>query len=183
MKGRLGMAKAKSFEKCALVVGILSSAQERKNELFAELEKAFGPVFSVSPVMEFPYTDYYDSEMGSRPVRYFIMFSRLIDPSQLAAIKTKTNEIEKLFTVDGGRHINIDPGLLTLSSLILATCKNRSHRIPLSDGIYAEVTLIYQDGDFQRQSWTYADYSADEVRSVLCSFRDALKTLMKSEPR
>ena len=75
--------------------------------------------------------------------------------------------------------MNLDPGLLSLSNFILATCKDRSHRIPLRDGIYAETTLIYQDKDFQRLPWTYADYSSDEIKAVLRGFREKFKKMLK----
>ena len=170
------MATARSFSKCALVMGILSTAEDRREELLSILEKNFGPIERQSPTMEFSFTDYYDDEMGRRPQRYLLLFRDLVDPSDLADIKRRTNELEKLFsTPEGQRHVNLDPGLLSLSSLILATCKDRSHRIPLRDGIYAETTLIYKDHDFQSLPWTYADYKSDEIRGILRLFRDAYK--------
>jgi len=175
------MAQAREFQKCALVMGVLSTLEEQHDRLISILEDRFGPVEAVSPVMEFSFTDYYDSEMGGRPVRYLLMFRNLIDPSELAAIKTWTNGLEKQFASgDGGRRINLDPGILSLANLILATCKDRSHRIPLRDGIYGETTLIYQDHDFQRLPWTYADYSSDAVRAVLRSFREKYRGFLKT---
>lgn len=173
------MATACEFEKTALVIGILSSLEEKREELFSLLEENFGPVFKVSPTMDFPYTDYYDREMSGHPVRYLIMFRNLINPSELSDIKTRTNELEKIFANEAGRRINIDPGILSLHNFILATCKNRSHRIPLTKGVYGEVTLIYQDKDFQRLPWTYADYSAENIKEILKDFRLSYKTLTK----
>ena len=178
------MALASGFTETALVAGILSTAEERREELFALLEKSFGPVLKVSPVFDFSFTDYYDAEMGSRPVRYVVLFRNLVDPSKLSAFKTESNRLEALFSDPSGegqgRRINIDPGLLSLSSFILATCKDRSHRIPLSDGIYAETTLIYKDGDFQALPWTYADWKSDALRAVLRDFRNEYKKLLKN---
>ena len=173
------MATAKAFQRCALVVGVLSAMEERRAEVLSVLTRSFGPIELQSPVMDFPYTDYYDREMGRRPVRYLILFRDLVDPSTLADLKTTTNEIERAFlSPSGGRMVNLDPGILSLSSFILATCKDRSHRIPLRDGIYAETTLIYKDHDFQSLEWTYADYRSDDVRSVLRSFRDRYKSMV-----
>lgn len=169
------MAIAKDFEKCALVMGILSTLEQEHDRLINLLEESFGPVLEVSDIMDFPYTDYYDSEMSGHPVRYLILFRNLINPQDLAAIKIKTNMLEREFANSNGRRINIDPGILSLDNFILATCKDRSHRIPLQDGVYGEVTLIYQDKDFQRLPWTYADYSADNVKAVLRHFRDMYK--------
>jgi len=178
------MALATPFVRTALVIGILSSAEERREELFSCLEKEFGPVRKVSANYDFSFTDYYDSEMGKRPVRYVLLFENLIDPSRLAEIKLKTNEIEIRFEDPSGegqgRRINIDPGILSLSNFILATCKDRSHRIPLSDGIYAETTLLYKDKDFQALPWTYADWKSDDLRAVLRDFRTEYKFMIKN---
>ncbi len=175
------MAQAREFQRCALVIGVLSTLEEQHDRLVSVLTDHFGPVEASSPVMEFSYTDYYDAEMGGRPVRYLLMFHDLIDPSSLADIKTLTNGLEKEFTADGGgRRVNLDPGTLSLANLILATCKDRSHRIPLRDGIYGETTLIYQDHDFRSLPWTYADYSSGEVRAVLRSFREKYRSILKT---
>jgi hypothetical protein len=40
----------------------------------------------------------------------------------------------------------------------LVTTKNYGHRIYLKDGIYAEVTLIYRNKNFEVLEWTYLDY-------------------------
>jgi len=177
------MALSSPFSKTALVIGILSSAEERREELFSCLEKEFGPVRKVSETFDFSFTDYYDAEMGARPVRYALLFENLIDPSELASIKLKTNNLEIRFEDPSGegqgRRINIDPGILSLSNFILATCKDRSHRIPLRGGIYAETTLLYKDKDFQALPWTYADWKSDELRSVLRDFRAEYKDIIK----
>ena len=163
-------------------MGVLSNAEQRHDELLSVLEENFGPVRTESRHLDFPFTDYYDSEMGARPVRYLILFENLVDPSLLADIKTRTNSLELLFADgDGNRKINLDPGILSLSSFILATCKDRSHRIPLKDGIYAETTLIYQNKDFQRLPWTYADYSSDGIRALLRDFRTTYKELLSEK--
>ena len=172
---------AREFQKCALVMGILSTSEDRREEITEILIKNFGSIEQQSPVLDFPYTDYYDSEMGSRPVRYLLLFRSLVDPSTLSDIKTQTNNLEKQFAdANGKRKLNLDPGILSLSNFILATCKDRSHRIPLKDGIYAETTLIYQDQGFQTLPWTYADYRSDEIRTILKAFRDTYRTILKS---
>lgn len=174
------MAKASEFEKCALVIGILSTLEERHNELLNLLEENFGEIVAQSHIMDFSYTDYYNQEMGGKPVRYFLLFKNLVNPSNLAQIKLKTNNFEQCFADKVGRKINIDPGIMSLANFILATCKNRSHRIPLSNGVYGEVTLIYQNKDFQSLPWTYADYQSNEVKSVLSDFRIQYRSILRN---
>lgn len=175
------MSKVRDFDKTALVIGILSSLEEERENLLSALRNEFGDILISTPAMPFPYTDYYDREMSRHPVRYFILFRNLINPQTLADIKIKTNSIEHLFENEAGRRINIDPGIMSLSNFILATGKDRSHRIPLQNGIYGEVTLIYQDHDYQRLPWTYADYASEEVKSILKSFRDSYRQLLRQE--
>ncbi|MCK4785250.1 MAG: DUF4416 family protein, partial [Desulfobacteraceae bacterium] len=58
---------------------------------------------------------------------------------------------------------NIDPGCISPERLILATGKNYVHRIYLSKGIYADLTLIFKKGSFSPLKWTYPDYADPEV--------------------
>lgn len=104
-------------------------------------------------------------------MRFFIVFEDLVDPSRLAWMKHTTNDMEIRFSEDGCRKINLDPGILSADNFILATTKDRSHRVPLSDGMYAEVTLMYASGQFNALPWTYADYRSDEFRALFKRFR------------
>ena len=176
------MATAREYQTCALVIGVLSTIEEKREEIISVLEKEFGPIETASPTLDFPYTDYYDDEMGKRPVRYLLLFRNLVDPSSLADFKTKTNALELQYADNNGnRRVNLDPGTLSLANFILATCKDRSHRIPLKDGIYGETTLIYQDHDFQALPWTYADYRSDEVKAILRTFRGTYRKMLKEQ--
>ena len=56
------------------------------------------------------------------------------------------------------RPINLDPGYLASSKLVLASTKDYSHRTYLKKGIYAEVTLKYAKGAFEPLPWTFPDY-------------------------
>jgi hypothetical protein len=58
----------------------------------------------------------------------------------------------------GNRPVNLDPGLLTLEALNLATTKPHYHRLYLSKGVFGELTLIYRQGGFEPLPWTYPDY-------------------------
>lgn len=170
------MAQARPFTETMLVIGILKSIEAL--DLDQCLESAFGPIESKAGPFEFTFTDYYDQEMGCRPQRLFYSFASLVDPSDLAGIKIQTNQLEQRWAVDGERKVNLDPGILSLSSFILATTKDRSHRIPLSRGIYGETTLIYQDKRFNPLAWTYADYRSEQFCELFRTFRETYKCLL-----
>lgn len=173
------MGEIKSFVPSRLVMGVLSSDEGVHPELFTLLEEKFGPILETSEPVPFTFTTYYNQEMGSVPQRFFLVFEKLYDPSLLAEAKLITNGLEERFIKEGGRTINLDPGLLSASSLILATTKNRSHRIPLEKGIYAEVTLFYEKGKFNAFPWTYADYGSEAFRLLFKHFRSEYMLTIK----
>ncbi len=158
------------YEDALLFMGILS-VRGFPSSLRASLEDLFGPIRTVSTPIPFTFTDYYDAEMGKGIERFLIAFSNLISPDRLAEVKTITDTLELSMADDGRRPVNLDPGLITESSVILATTKNRAHRIAIGRSLYAEVTLIYHHHGFESFPWTYADYRSKEIQDVLLSFR------------
>ena len=102
------------------------------------------------------------------------LFADPYDPAELAADKIQSNRWERDWTEeltlsqdDSKRLINIDPGYLSMTKLVLASTKNREHRIYLRDGIYAEVTLAFRDQAWTSMPWTYADYQRPDVLEFL----------------
>ncbi len=160
------------YQEAKLFMGILSTIGF-PDSLRSGLEEAFGPVDIISDPFPFSFTDYYTGEMGEGIERSFISFSRLIPPDQLAAAKTLTDSIEMQYAEEGKRRINLDPGLITEASIILATTKNRAHRIAIGMSLYAEVTLIYQSKGFISFPWTYSDYRSSHVQEILLGMRKA----------
>ncbi|MEK6733229.1 MAG: DUF4416 family protein, partial [Candidatus Omnitrophota bacterium] len=73
-----------------------------------------------------------------------------------------------------GRRINIDPGYISDSKLVLATTKDYFHRIYLTSGIYAEVTLRWRRGGFEPFEWTYPDYQSKEYIDIFNTIRKRL---------
>ncbi len=139
------------------------------------LSKEIGTIDYQSSIMPFTHTAYYNREMGDFLLRTFISFKELVQRDLLVDIKLLANGVEKKFTdAYGKRMVNIDPGLLSPENLILATGKNFTHRIYLHRGIFAEVTLIYQNKQFTTLPWTYPDYSSAEVTAILTGIRNQL---------
>ena len=165
---------ARPYDRVMLFMGVLS-VREFPASLKKELEDLFGPIALQTEPFPFDFTTYYVPEMGEGIERFFISFSNLVSPDSLASIKTATNSIEEEYSDNGNRKINLDPGLLSLENAILATTKNRSHRIAIGKNLYAEVTLIYHKHQWQDFPWTYADYRSERVQSILSSFRDEYK--------
>ncbi|MFO7848665.1 MAG: DUF4416 family protein [Spirochaetia bacterium] len=174
------MQKEQYFENELLIMGLLSADDEIRDTVKSRLEELYGPSRYAGPTLPFIYTDYYRREMGEDLRRDFLAFDVLADPSGLAEIKCATNELERECAVEGRRRINIDPGFLSLGKLILASTKDNAQRIPLSRGIYGEITLIYRQKSYRPERWTYPDYSSPEYLEIFHALREDLKKKLQS---
>jgi len=168
------MGQIAKHEKVKLIIGLISR-QEFLDRACFKLAKAFGKFDYKSDILDFDSTRYYEKEMGINLKRQFVTFSKLINPKELPEIKIKANKIEnRFFTSQKKRFVNIDPGYLSLSKLVLATTKDHQHRIYLDKGIFGEVTLRYRGKTFCPWEWTYADYCKAEYIRIFNSIRNEL---------
>jgi len=142
------------------------------------LERHFGETLLVSHPIPWDYSTYYHHEIGSPLTRRFLFFKTFIDPSTLADIKIKTNEIEDKLSFEGKRRINLDPGYLTLSKIVLASTKDYAHRIYLGKGIYSEITLIYKGGTYEPHMFSYRDYKDESYTEIFLNVRSLYKKML-----
>jgi hypothetical protein len=166
------MRNAKTHEAVKLICGFIFKEDEVFNKTRALLEKRLGKIDFTSQTFAFTHTNYYEREFGKELKRVFVSFKKLIIPGHLARIKNTTNLIEKKLSIKGNRRINIDPGYLELPKLVLASTKDYKHRIYLERGIFAEVTLFYQDKTFKPWEWTYPDYRTPEYIAIFNNIRE-----------
>ena len=148
-------------------------------EVILDLQARCGSTDWVSPPLFFDRTRYYEKEMGWPLHRRFLSFKYLIRPEAIVDIKLQTNEIEKRYLQEGKRRVNIDPGYVALERLVLATGKNYTHRIYLSKGIYADLTLVFHQGSFQTLAWTYRDYADPVVIGYFNDIREHYKNQLR----
>ena len=152
------------------------------------IEASWGSISLESEIFAFDQTEYYSATMGPDLRKKFFAMDSPCNPSQLVEIKHQTNAWETRYQEQAGhvesRPLNLDPGYLTEAKLVLATTKDRDHRIYLDRGIYAETTLYYFQGGWQPRPWTYPDYAGstyhaffNECRQLL---RDKYRTRKKS---
>ncbi len=142
--------------------GLLAGSVDQLSTARHELSQWYGPIHHASEPMDFNFTDYYTPEMGPQLLRQWIRFSTLFSADQLARCKLETNMAEILlarqFAGNVPRPVNIDPGYVSRSKVVLASTKDHSHRIYLEQGIYAEVTLHWTASGWGESAWTYADH-------------------------
>jgi hypothetical protein len=167
------MSTPQGARKVKLISSLFSPEEALIDAVIKEMEEHFGPVDWVSGKLFFDRTRYYEREMAWPLHRRFVAFFNLIKPDSIVDIKLVTNRIEKEYLVNTKRRINIDPGYISLERLILATGKNYIHRIYLTKGIYADLTLIFHGGTFKPLAWTYPDYADERVIGMFNIVRSA----------
>ena len=164
-----------------LLVSVIAGSAVHIAKVLSKLAGRYGILDFVSEVLAFDYTDYYYAEMGQPLYRRFASFDGLISQEDLARIKVQTNFLETEESAGGNRRVNIDPGYLLAERLVLASGKNYAHRIYLSNGIYADLTLVYRDLDYRPLAWTYPDYAEIKVRNWLRALRKKYLLQLRSE--
>jgi hypothetical protein len=152
------LSKPKEPLPAKLGIGLVYKEKTAAQSGWVTIEKTWGTIDFLSEVRPFDYTDYYEEEMSRPLFRRWAFFRDLVPQDRLADIKWQALEIEKHWTVDEKRQLNLDPGLITAERLVLATGKNFSHRIYLGKGIFGDLTLIFVKGTYQPLAWTYPDY-------------------------
>jgi hypothetical protein len=171
----MGQARA-PHDKVKLFFGILASSQEMIPEAQRRLALDFSEVEDVAPVTLFDHTDYYEPEMGGGLLRTWFSVRLPIFHTELVDIKLHTNRVEMIYAAGGRRRLNIDPGYVCDSKVVLATTKDHAHRIYVGRGIYEEVTLHYRRGaGFEPWPWTYADYRTPAALAFFESVRQRLR--------
>ena len=154
-----------------LIVALLSAESALFTEARKELEPRYGQIDIVSDILPWNTTNYYREEMGENLLRQFVSFAELISPEDVVRIKIETNALEFSLsgatTAESPRRVNLDPGYLDATKLVLASTKNQAHRLYLSQGIYAEVTLLYHHKAFHPFIYTYEDYRWPETHAFL----------------
>jgi hypothetical protein len=156
------MWELKNPKPVKLIIGILAANQDCLQTAVKTIEAKFGEIDFQSDVWPFTQTDYYKDQTGENILRQFVSIEKLIDPAKLANIKHKTNRLEQKLVAKSAaglpRPVNLDPGIIEPSKLVLATTKNYSHRIYIGKKMYAEVTLVFDKGHWQSLPYTYPDY-------------------------
>ncbi|MFN2267111.1 MAG: DUF4416 family protein [Desulfonatronovibrio sp.] len=156
-----------------LILSILSSKWDIFwPGLLQELEQEFGKTDYISDEFLFTQTRYYDQELDTPIFRRILSFTNLIPLDGLADTKLFINSLEQRFVQNEKRTFNLDPGIITLERLVLATGKNFTHRIYIGKGIWADLTLIFTKKDWKTLEWTFPDYASEDIKKHLRTIRN-----------
>ena len=167
------MAEIREFNAAKFFCGIIVAPGIDPREYELPLAERLGPVDIRSELLPFDFTDYYTTQMGSELCRIFLAFNRLRSPQELPEIKIFTNGLEKIVSGkhSGSRVVNIDPGYITEASMVLASAKPFSHRIPLANGIYGQLEYMFGREGVRFLPWTFPEYRSEKVVGFFTDLR------------
>ncbi len=178
------MAKTRLIEPVIRFVAVITSEDAVLRWARTRIAESWGEACEVSAPLCFEAGGYYSNEMGTGLSKTLVALATAQDPAGLADWKSQTNAWERQAADEfSGRHIrplNLDPGYITQAKLVLATVKDRDHRIYLRDGIFAEVTLSYVGGGWVDHRWTYPDYRTEAVFQFATQCRQRLRAHLRA---
>jgi len=171
--------RARPADNVKLFSGIIAPDKNSLDETITALTEMFGAIDIKSEIIPFDFTEYYADEMGKNLLRQFVAFEKLISPDEIADIKLKTNALEEqMGSAENGalkRRVNIDPGYIAPSKVVLATAKDFSHRVYLGQGIYGEVTFGFKKkGGLAFFDWTFPDFRSGKYDDFFIKTRERL---------
>lgn len=173
------MAPLQPHRPALLVLAAFSRYPQALDWARKTAEDAWGPVVLASDLFDHRETTYYEPSMGSDLKKTFFAFESSFDPAELVDCKETAIEWEAVYQRLGqhseSRPLNLDPGYLTEAKLVLASTKDRDHRLYLQRGIYAENTLYFHHGAWKPRPWTYPDYLRADYHQFFLRCREYLR--------
>lgn len=175
--------KPRFIEPVVRLVSVISGNADWTQAAVDRLEQEWGAIGNRSKPFPFEAGGYYESQMGGDLKKTVVAFMDFQLPDDLAGWKLHTNEMENQLALDlrteFPRPVNLDVGYLTQAKWVLATVKDRDHRIYLRDGIFAEITLRYVSKAWTPQRWSYESYRNPDVLAFANEVRGRLREYLR----
>jgi hypothetical protein len=144
------------------------------------LVSLYGPLALVSPPFPFDVTDYYEAEMGPCLERTWFCFESLCGPETLPRFRRATGRIEAELAEADRRRVNLDPGYLDHSKLVLASLKPAPDKIYMGHGVWAHTCARYGDGRWSAPSHSFPDFQDGRFDGFLAQARRLYRGLLRS---
>jgi len=176
-----------------LFIAIMYSDEANFNKAKDELVEKYGNIKAESDSYDFNFTKYYEKEMGSDLKKKFIVFKKEISKEDLTEIKFFITEIEEKFSEKESpqlalrtenlptssskqacptpRTVNIDPGYLSSTELVLATWKGKDFKEKISEKVWVHKVLEF-NGEIKEFFHTFADYKIKENQEFIVNNKD-----------
>ncbi|MFH1131396.1 MAG: DUF4416 family protein [Pseudomonadota bacterium] len=166
-----------------IVMGMLANDLALARKAAEFFGKNFGDVDLLGEPKPFDQTCYYEPEMGPGLNRVFCSFNHLATLQQLPQLKHLAWETEKQFSVDNQRTVNLDPGLLDHSKVILASFKPGPQKLYLGDRVWADMVLYFADGSFGPLPWTFPDLRGEDHSVFFTNARTRYKAILRKNQK
>ena len=163
----------KSYAK--LIIGAIYSDSQWLLKAKSAMQRQSWEIQHLSQVFPFDQTDYYSTEMGEGLKRCFLSIKGLQSLELTTDWKLKTVEIEQQLSNKGKRRINLDPGYLDLSRVVLLSGKEGSHKIYLRNGVWADLVLLKEKGGYRNFPWTFPDIRTGRYDDFFLQLRAEFK--------
>ncbi len=150
-----------------LFIALMYGSVKKKDKAIEKLTAKFGKINYYSEEYPFNFTDYYEREFGKDLKKQLFIFNKAIEKNDLIDIRNTTEEIEQSFSENGNRTINIDPGYISETGLVLATKKEKPWKELLGQGIYAHKIMECKEKQIVTFNHTFADYRSAKVKEFL----------------
>lgn len=174
------MSKPEGPVQSILFSGFIYKEEKVFDEVLDELKRDSGNPLDISEKINFEITEYYFKEMGKPLYRRFVLFDFILkDPMEIVKIKLKSYEIEKKYSEEGKRKINIDPGYLNNFQVVITTFKKFSHRIYIGEGVYAHLEYIFKKKKPEPLPWTYPDFLMESYLNIFKKWHDLYLKITK----
>ena len=160
-----------------LLFALMWKDENKLKTVERHLKKFYGNFIKETNPFELPYSKYYIEEMGSPLYKKFVATSFVIEQTNLANIKKHCMFIEDKYKIKNNRTVNIDPILLDMEKVLVATKKYRGNRIQIDENLFLELELWFHNSSFQPFLWTYLDYK--EHIPFFNKIRKSFKNLRK----
>lgn len=173
------MASVRIVEPVVRFCAVITRHDAARRWAISRMAECWGAPQVISAAIPFEAGGYYTASMGSELTKTLVALDGFRDPAELADWKHQTNVWEAEYAAQSNhpdeRPLNLDPGYITQAKLVLATTKDRDHRIYLRRGMFAEVTLTYVGKRWQHHRWSYPSYRTDEVADFTNQCRQRLR--------
>lgn len=173
------MAETRIIEPVVRICAVISRHATAIDWATQRLAEHWGGLALRADPIPFEANGFYTSTMGEGLSKVLVMLAGFVDPGGLADWKHQAIDWENEYAADHDhtepRPLNLDPGYVTQAKFVLATTKDRDHRIYLHRGMFAEVTLNYVGKQWVHHRWTYPSYRLAEVAQFSQVCRDHLR--------
>ena len=167
------MSHPQPIKKAKLIIAIIYPENNKPTHLMIELKGLYGD-FTASEQINFSFTKFYEKEFGKNLKKIYLAFENEFDIEKLPKIKLQCYLIENKYSEYEKRQYNIDPGYITKNSFVLASFKERAHRILLQDKVYADLQLVYENKKWKSFNWTFPDVKEKIIQKFLEKIRRSL---------